>query len=217
MAAPDPVLRFRFDFADLKAAPPPLRVVAPTVEPLPPGALPVRSAPRPRWLPALLPVVRACESLRVAVVSAGAEVWTDRIRHALAVLFATASGGSNLAVCEWHHGFAVGPPGMQRIPVVPHAVVVAAELDVSSIGRAIQLGRTLDARRALLALHGDARSLEPKLGLDAARSAAPVIRMPALGAADVAALAAGELRADFGRSCLGLAREIVARYREVES
>jgi hypothetical protein len=217
MAARDPVLRFRFDFADLKTAPAVLRVVAPTVEPLPPGTVAVTPGQRPHWLPALLPVFRAGEPLRIGVLGAGAEVWTTRLRRALSVLFAAAGSGSNLAVCEWPEGLAVGPPGIKRVPVEPHAVVVAAELDAASIGAALQLGRTLEIRRALLALHGEAPALERQLGLDAGRSAAPIVRLPALRPADIGALHAGELRPDFGRACLSLAREIVARYLEVEN
>ena len=208
-------MRFRFDFADLKRqSPAGLRVLAPLLEPLPAGCQPVAAGPRPGWLPTLLPVIRTCEPFRVAVLGAGATVWATRVRRALACMFKSAAAGANLSVCEWPGGIVVGAPRLQQMPLEPHAIVVAAELDTESIAAAIQVGRTLDARRAFLVLHGDASALEGRLGLDAAGSTAAVHRLPTLEAADIAALQAGELRPVFGRACFVLAREILTHYRE---
>lgn len=218
MAARDPVVRFRFDFADLKRQNPVgLRVLAPLLEALPPGAQSVAARPRPGWLPELLPAIRTCEPLRVAVLGAGATVWATRVRRALACLFKSAALSANLAVYEWPGGLVVGAPGLQRVPLEPHAVVVAAELDTESIAAAVQVGRTLDARRALLVLHGEAPALEVRLGLDAAGSNAPVHRLPTLETADIAALQAGELRPALGRACLVLARAIITHYPESQT
>lgn len=214
MAARDPVIRFRFDFADLRRpSPAGLRVLAPPLEPLPSGSRPVVACPRPGWLPQLLPSIRTGEPLRVAVLGAGATVWAARVRRALACVFKSASAEANLAVCEWPAGFAVGPPGFCLLPPEPHAVVVAAELDAESVAAAIQLGRTLEVRRAYLALHGQAPALEARFGLNASGSKAPIHRLPTLDAADMAALQAGMPQPALGRACLLLAREILDGYR----
>jgi len=215
MAARDPVIRFRFDFADLKRpGPVGLRLLAPALDLLPAGGQPVAAVSRPGWLPRLLPAIRTCEPLRVAVLGAEAPVWATRVCRSLACLFKSAGAEGNLSVFEWPGGFVVGTPGSRRMPLEPHAVLVAAELDMESIAAAVQIGRTLDARRAFLTLHGESPALEARLGLNAAGSKAPVHRLPTLETADIAALQAGQLRRDFGRACLGLAGAILTRYRE---
>jgi hypothetical protein len=222
MAIPDPVVRFRFDFDDLKRAPvPDLRVLAPELEPTPASAALVLTPRRPRWLPTLLPAFRSCEPLRVAVLDAHATAWAARLRTSLAALFSSAGAQAGLCVWEWQMGFAVGAPGFDRVPPKPHAVVVAAECDAMSIEAAVQLIGSADGGLCFLALHGDEPRLDRRIGIGAALAGrAHVMRFPLLRAADLSGLARGQTPAlskgAFGRACLVLAQALVAHYRESE-
>jgi hypothetical protein len=216
VAISDPGIRFNFDFADLRRAPPALRLLPPQLEPLPSGAAALTQAARPRWLPPLLPVFRACEPLRVSVLSAEAPVWAWRLRSSLAALFACAGGRAGLQVLEWHDGFAIGAPGFDRVPASPHTVVVGAECDPASVSAAARLMLSIERERCFLVVHGDVAALDRAIGLDATR----IVRFPVLGRSELAAFARGVLpglrNGSFGRACLGLAQAIAARYRQLE-
>jgi hypothetical protein len=222
MASPDPVVRFRFDFDDLKCArAPDLRVLAPKLEPTPAAAAIALAHRRPRWLPPLLPAFRTCEPLRVAVLDAYATAWAARVRTSLAALFSSAGAHAGLCVWEWQTGFAVGAPGFDRVPSKPHAVVVAAECDARSIEAAGQLLGSEDGGLCVVALHGDEPRLDRRIGIGAGLAGrAQVMRFPLLSAADLSLLARGQTPAlskgAFGRACLILAQALVAHYREIE-
>lgn len=218
MAISDPGMRFSFDFDDLRRAPPTseFSLVRPRLESLPAGAAATARHARPRWLPSVLPVFRACEPLRVSVLGAEAPVWASRLRSSLAGLLASAGGRADLQVAEWHDGFAVGATGFDRVPVVPHAVVVGAELDPTSMRAAALLMLSLEQEGCFLVVQGDEPAPDRPIALDATR----VVRFPVLGRSELAALARGVppglTNGPFGRACLGLARTIVARYRQLE-
>lgn len=216
MAISDPGIRFNFDFADLRRAPPGLWLLRPQLEPLPAGAAALTQAARPRWLPPLLPIFRACEPLRVSVLGAEAPVWAGRLRSSLAALFACAGGRAGLQVLEWHDGFAIGAPGFDRVPATPHAVVVGAECDTASVSAAARLMLSIERERCFLVVHGDEPALDRAIGLDATQ----IVRFPALGQSNLAALARGVLpsltNGSFGRACFGLAQAIAVRYRQLE-
>ena len=218
MAINDPSLKFTFDFAQLRRAPPPeLRLLPARLEPLPAGAAAITPVARPRWLPPLLPVFRTCEPLRVSVLSAEAPVWAWRLRSSLAALFASAGTHASAHVSEWPDGFAVGTPGFEQVPATPHAVVIAAECDGTSMRAAAQLMSLLERERCLVAVHGDEPALDRSIGLDA-RSA---VRFPLVGRSELAALgrglSPGLTNSPFARACFGLARTIVGRYRDMQA
>lgn len=217
MAMSEPGSRFTFDFAELRrASPSELGLLPPQLEGLPTGAARITRHARPEWLPPLLPVFSTSEPLRVSVLSAEASVWARRLRSTLAALFASAGGPAGLQVLEWQEGFAVGAPGFDRVPVVPHAVVLAAECDPISVSAAAQLMGSLETERCLVVVHGDAPALDRSIGL----VATDVVRFPLIGESELAALTLGApfvlKNGRYGRACFGLARAIVARYRQQE-
>jgi hypothetical protein len=215
MAITDPGFRFTFNFGDLRgAAPSPeLSLVPPHLEPMRAGAVVITPAGRPRWLPALLPVFRTSEPLFVSVLGAEAPVWAWRLRSSLAALFASAGGRARLQVSEWHDGFAVGAPGFDRVPALPHVIVLAAESHPASFRAASRLVLCLERERCILVLRGGESALDGSIGLEARQ----VIRFPVLGSSALACRVPPDLKAGpFGRACFGLARAIVARYRELE-
>lgn len=218
MAISDPGIRFSFDFGDLRRASPTPEpaLLPPLLDPLPAGAAATTPAGRPRWLPPLLPVFRTREPLRVSVLGAEAPVWAWRLRSSLAALFASAGGRAGLQVSEWHDGFAIGAPGFDLVPALPHAVVLAAEFDPASVSAASRLMLSLERERCFLVVHGDELGLDRSIGLEAHH----VIHVPVLGRAELAALArgvpSGLSDGPFGRACFGLARAIVAGYRQLE-
>jgi hypothetical protein len=217
MAIYEPVNRFTFDFADLRRAPPPeLRVLPPQLEPLPAGAGAVTQHARPKWLPPLLPVFRTSEPLRVSVLGAEAPVWARRIRSSLGALFASAGGPACLQVLEWQGGFSIGGPGVDRVPVLPHAIVLAAECDSISLGAAAQFMARLERERCIVVVHGNEPVLDGLIGIEATQ----LVRFPLIGPSELAALAHGGIPGltdrPFGRACFGLARAIVGRYQQLE-
>jgi hypothetical protein len=218
MAISDPGIRFSFDFGDLRRASPTPEpaLLPPPLDPLPAGAAATTPAGRPRWLPPLLPVFRTREPLRVSVLGAEAPVWAWRLRSSLAALFASAGGRAGLQVLEWHDGFAIGAPGFDLVPALPHAVVLAAEFDPASVRAASRLLLSLERERCFLVVHGDELGLDRSIGLDAHQ----VIHVPIRGRAELAELARGVppglSDGPFGRACFGLARAIVAGYRQLE-
>jgi hypothetical protein len=191
-------------------------LLPPQLDPLPAGATAVTPVGRPRWLPPLLPVFRTPEPLRISVLGANAPVWAWRLRSSLAALFASAGGRAGLQVLEWHDGFAIGAPGFDLVPALPHAFVLAAEFDPASVSAASRLMLSLERERCFLVVQGDELGLDRATGLEAHR----VIHFPVLGRAELAELARGAppglSGGAFGRACFGLARAIVAGYTQLE-
>lgn len=159
---------------------------------------------------------RSREPLRIAVLGAEAPVWAWRLRSSLASLFASAGGPAGLQVSEWHEGFAIGAPGFDLVPALPHAVVLAAELDPASVRAASRLVLSLERERCFLVVPGDELGLDRATGLEAHQ----VIHFPVLDRAELEALARGVppglSGGAFARACFGLARAFVVGYRQLE-
>lgn len=193
-----------------------MALLPPQLDPLPAGATAVTPVGRPRWLPPLLPVFRTPEPLRISVLGANAPAWAWRLRSSLAALFASAGGRAGLQVLEWHDGFAIGAPGFDLVPALPHAFVLAAEFDPASVSAASRLILSLERERCFLVVQGDELGLDRATGLDPHR----VIHFPIRGRAELAALARGAppglSGGAFGRACFGLARAIVVGYTQLE-
>lgn len=151
------------------------------------------------------------------MLSAETPVWAGRLRSSLAALFASAGGHAYLRVSEWPDGFVVGVPGFEQMPSRPHAVMLAAECDPASLGRAAELMLSLDRERSFLAVHGGAPGSQLSPELDARH----VVRFALVGGAELASLARGTppslKNGPFARTCLGLAQALAAHYRETDA
>ena len=211
---------FSFDFADL--FPHPAAVGEAGVElkvldggsPLPAGAQPVIPVPAPRWLPPLLPVFPAGQSLRVGVAIGGAPTFGAILRDSLAGVFAAAGAGSGIAVTAWEQGFLVSCDGRGRMPGSASIHLVAADLTRASLAQTALALSLLPAERTLLVLNGRLPGLERWLGPPPATA---IRRLPLIGRAELEAarrsLPAGLASRRYGRACLALAVELVRSHR----
>src|SRR5947207_97417 len=152
--AVQPLGKFKFNFADLapQVEPRLLQILdsAPT-EP-PPQAAPLPAPARPRWLSRLLPIFSAAAPMRVQVAGEASPPFAARLRRGLAAIYAAAGAEAGVRVLVWADGFAVGGHALDRLPSVPHALVVAAELEPGSLAAAALRLRALPAERRWLAL-----------------------------------------------------------------
>jgi hypothetical protein len=214
-------LQSNFSLAELAVGPPPrsLRVLTPLSVPLPAGARPVDSRPRPRWLGTLLPVFRSTQPLRVALVTAAAPAFGRLLLRSLAQLLATAGRDTGIRVAAWEDGLAAGVGSPSRLPAEPHAVLVVAELEETSVGIACDALESVPERARWLVLHGRVGVLDSRLGLEPAAQAlgARLARLPTVADGRLARMAR-DLAPAFadpahGRACLRLASGLVADYR----
>src|SRR5437763_5611998 len=195
--AVQPIGKFSFSFADLAppALPPRLQVLEAAPAEAPPGAAGiVEPAPRPRWLPRLLPVFRAAEPMRIDVAGEAAPPFAARLLRALAALYAAAGADSGVRVVAWDDGLGVGGHALDRLPQGPHALAVVAELEPRSLVAAAHRLREAAPDRGWLILHGDLPRLDSALGVaEAASGLSPgrLVRLPLLGRAELSAIRRG--------------------------
>ena len=222
--AVQPLGKFKFNFADLapQVEPRRLQVLDSAPTEAPPQAAPLPAPAQPRWLPRLLPIFSAAAPMRVQVAGEASPPFAARLRRGLAAIYAAAGAEAGVRVLVWADGFAVGGHALDRLPSVPHALVVAAELEPGSLAAAALRLRALPAERRWLVLHGNLPRLDAALGLPEIVSGLEphrLIRLPLLGRSELAAQGRGVepamARRRPGRRLLGLAVVLARSYLEL--
>lgn len=202
-------VRFRFDFDDLRPAVRELHVVDGR-RALPGTAVQVApAAPRPRWLPRLLPVFPAGRPIHIEVLGSGA--FAGLLLDSLVAIFATAGAEARVRVVRVDGGFLAGCPVPDGLPPSPHATLVPTELTRPAVAAATALARS--HTESLLVLNGCLPRLDRHLGLDPGLG---LIRVPLVGRGELEAvrwgIPPGLVRKGFGSGCLAVARRVVAMY-----
>ena len=118
------------------------------------------------------------------------------------------SAGADAGVCVWRDDvrLVASAHGFDALPINPHAVVVACELEQGSIWTASRIARSIDPERVFAVVHGRDPRLEKALGLNV--DPPRVHRFPAF--------ALGRCwwrRDEFSRAAFKLASAAVAGYR----